>query len=193
MWILTDGKPDLFIDVDHDFLPDVNIDTDKDGRPDINIDTDGDLEPDVNIDTDGTDTWYPSSRGGNADKIWKPYKNIDTGDGEGPIHTDTTAAVDEDHNGVDDRWKPEHNTAAANGFEYDTMAADWLMTATCRRIPAPKIPVLRIRTTAPIPASLTRVTSRTRMTRAISRTTTRERRSWLRRAMTCYPAWLSRA
>ena len=64
-----DGKPDLFIDVDHDFLPDVNIDTDKDGRPDINIDTDGDLEPDVNIDTDGTDTWYPSSRGGNATRF----------------------------------------------------------------------------------------------------------------------------
>ena len=135
-----DGKPDLFIDVDHDFLPDVNIDTDKDGRPDINIDTDGDLEPDVNIDTDGTDTWYPSSRGGNADKIWKPYKNIDTGDGEGPIHTDTTAAVDEDHNGVDDRWKPEHNTAAANGFEYDTMAADWVDDGDLSADPGSKDP-----------------------------------------------------
>lgn len=135
-----DGKPDLFIDVDHDFLPDVNIDTDKDGRPDINIDTDGDLEPDVNIDTDGTNTWYPSSRGGNADKIWKPYKNIDTGDGNGPIHTDTTAAVDEDKNGVDDRWKPEHNTAAANGFEYDTMAADWVDDGDLSADPGAKDP-----------------------------------------------------
>ena len=135
-----DGKPDLFIDVDHDFLPDVNIDTDKDGRPDINIDTDGDLEPDVNIDTDGTDTWYPSSRGGNADKIWKPYKNIDTGDGKGPIHTDTKAAVDEDKNGVDDRWKPEHNTAAANGFEYDTMAADWVDDGDLSADPGAKDP-----------------------------------------------------
>ena len=135
-----DGKPNLFIDVDHDFLPDVNIDTDKDGRPDINIDTDGDLEPDVNIDTDGTDTWYPSSRGGNADKIWKPYKNIDTGDGKGPIHTDTTAAVDEDKNGVDDRWKPEHNTAAANGFEYDTMAADWVDDGDLSADPGAKDP-----------------------------------------------------
>lgn len=135
-----DGKPDMFIDVDKDFLPDVNIDTDKDGRPDVNVDVDGDLNPDINIDTDGTDTWYPSARGGNADKIWKPYMNIDTGDGKGPIHTDTTAAVDEDKNGVDDRWKPEHNTAAANGFEYDTMAANWVDDGDLSKDPNEKDP-----------------------------------------------------
>ncbi|MFR7494976.1 MAG: hypothetical protein ACLUVF_10010 [Adlercreutzia sp.] len=51
----------------------------------------------MNIDTDGTDTWY--ARVVATPTRFGRYKNIDTGDGEGPIHTDTTAAVDEDHNG----------------------------------------------------------------------------------------------
>lgn len=121
-----DGEPDLFIDVDGDYIPDVNIDTDGDGKPDINVDTDGDLKPDVNIDTDGTDTWKPSSEGGNADKIWKPYLNIDTFDGQGPVHFDNTDPVDENNDGVDDRWVPKADTKAENGFVYDTLGDNWV-------------------------------------------------------------------
>ena len=121
-----DGEPDLFIDVDGDNIPDVNIDTDGDGKPDINVDTDGDLVPDVNIDTDGTDSWKPSSEGGNADKIWKPYLNIDINDGKGPVHTDSTDPIDENGDGVDDRWVPSTDTKADNGFVYDTLGENWV-------------------------------------------------------------------
>ncbi|MCI8469039.1 MAG: hypothetical protein HFJ75_06080 [Eggerthellaceae bacterium] len=119
----TDGddQPDLFIDVDGDYRPDVNIDTDGDGRPDINIDVDGDGHPDINVDTDGYTEWKPSTEGGNADGIWKPYLNIDVNDGKGPVHTDNTPAVDADGDGVDDRWKPGSDRTASNGFAYDTM------------------------------------------------------------------------
>ncbi len=94
------------IDVDGDGIPDINIDTDGDGKPDINIDTDGDGKPDINIDTDNTGDWKPSGEGGNKDGIWKPDTNIDKGDGD-PTGTDYRDPIDEDGDGVDDRWKPE--------------------------------------------------------------------------------------
>lgn len=94
------------VDVDGDGIPDINIDTDGDGTPDVNVDTDGDGKPDVNIDTDGTGEWKPSSEGGNEDKIWKPDTNIDKGDGD-PTGTDYREPIDEDGDGVDDRWNPE--------------------------------------------------------------------------------------
>ena len=121
-----DGVPDLFIDIDKDLKPDLNIDTNEDGYPDVNVDTDGDLKPDVNVDTDNTGTWKPSTQGGNKDGIWKPDSYIDTGDGKGPVHFDNTDPIDKDGDGVDDRWKPEFITKAANGFEYGTMKADWV-------------------------------------------------------------------
>lgn len=110
------------IDIDGDGIPDLNIDTDKDGLPDVNIDLDGDGIPDVNIDTDNTGEWKPSSEGGNEDKIWKPDTNIDKGDGK-PTGKDYSKPVDEDGNGVDDRWKPIKNIHP-NGEEnpsYDTL------------------------------------------------------------------------
>lgn len=96
------------IDVDGDGIPDINIDTDGDGKPDVNIDIDGDGKPDINIDTDNTGEWKPSSEGGNKDHIWKPDTNIDKGDGN-PTGTDYRDPIDEDGDGVDDRWKPVIN------------------------------------------------------------------------------------
>ncbi len=120
-----DGKPDLNVTVDDDYIPDVNIDTNKDGYSDVNVDTNGDYKPEINIDTDNTGTWRPSAEGGNKDKIWKPDTNIDGGDGKGPIHSDNSAPIDSNHDGVDDRWKPTKIMTADNGFKYGTTAEKW--------------------------------------------------------------------
>ena len=113
------------IDVDGDGIPDINIDTNGDGIPDVNIDTDGDGEPDINIDTDNTGEWKPSSEGGNKDKIWKPDSNVDKGNGE--LGTDRREPIDEDGDGVDDRWVPEVKVYPDGEIKpgYGTTKSDW--------------------------------------------------------------------
>lgn len=107
--VVLGKKLETNVDVDGDGIPDINIDTDGDGLPDVNVDTDGDGKPDVNIDTDHTGEWKPSSEGGNEDKIWMPDTNIDRGNGKGPVGTNPDKPIDEDKDGVDDRWKPNTN------------------------------------------------------------------------------------
>ena len=113
------------VDVDGDGIPDINIDTNGDGIPDVNIDTDGDGEPDINIDTDNTGEWKPSSEGGNKDKIWKPDSNVDKGNGE--LGTDRREPIDEDGDGVDDRWVPEVKVYPDGEIKpgYGTTKSDW--------------------------------------------------------------------
>ncbi len=120
--VVLGKKLETNVDVDGDGIPDINIDTDGDGLPDVNVDTDGDGKPDVNIDTDHTGEWKPSSEGGNEDKIWMPDTNIDRGNGKGPVGTNPDKPIDEDKDGVDDRWKPNTNVYPKGESEegYDT-------------------------------------------------------------------------
>lgn len=139
--IIGERTPDLNLDLDGDDRPDINIDTDGDGLPDINVDVDGDRVPDINIDTNNTGQWKTSSE--YADDLaampegpekeafekniltTKPDTNIDFGNGRGPIDTDFSDPIDEDNDGIDDRWVPDSEPKFGpdhdGGVAYDTV------------------------------------------------------------------------
>lgn len=83
---MTNLKPEVNIDTNHDGIPDLNVDTDGDGKPDINIDTNHDGKPDVNIDTDQDglpDASLDTDQDGNIDSDInqdKEAENRETGD-----------------------------------------------------------------------------------------------------------------
>lgn len=139
--IIGERTPDLNLDLDGDDRPDINIDTDGDGLPDVNVDVDGDRVPDINIDTNNTGQWKPSTEyerdlaampeGPEKEAfeknilITKPDTNIDFGNGRGPVDADFSEPIDENDDGVDDRWvpnsEPKFGPGHDGGVAYDTV------------------------------------------------------------------------